>query len=160
MFVALKRVRFGEDHIAPGEEVPVEPNRNYNLMLAQGLIADLDQQNRTEEAQAVAVEALQSRITVLEGVLAEANAELAQLRDNPHVHELEEQLTGMEDERNAAKTALGNMKSSLEEADAEITRLQQALVAATGASTEDVGDEPASKRKPRSKGATSKGKQE
>jgi hypothetical protein len=80
MFVALKRQLFGDTYLGVGDEVPVEEGRNYNLMLRQGLIADLDQQAKTEGDAAAASKAAKARIDSLEKDLAAANAESERLR--------------------------------------------------------------------------------
>jgi phage shock protein A len=80
MYVALKRLRFGEARLEPGDEVPDEPGRNYNLLLRQGLIADLDAQVRTEEDAAEMAKGYQARIKQLEGALEDAQKEIAALR--------------------------------------------------------------------------------
>jgi hypothetical protein len=78
-YVALKRIRFGPDHIETGEEVPFERGRNYTLMLRQGLIADLNQQEQGDGG--AALSAATQTIATLEGHLAEANEEIADLRE-------------------------------------------------------------------------------
>lgn len=80
MYVALKRMRFGEAHLGPGDEVPVEPGRNYNLLLRQGLIADLDAVTADEEAHTRQVAGHKARETVLENELDAAHEEIARLR--------------------------------------------------------------------------------
>lgn len=82
-YVALKRLRFGEEHLMPGEELPVEPGRNYGLLLRQGLVADLDQVAASEEDHAKQVEGYKTRISALEGQLAEARQEIGALRQEP-----------------------------------------------------------------------------
>jgi hypothetical protein len=79
-FVALKRQRFGKVHLSPGDEVPQEAGRNYNLMERMGLIADLDAKVDSEAGALAAQKAAKARITQLEGLLAAANAEIAELR--------------------------------------------------------------------------------
>lgn len=81
MYVALKRQRFGEAHLAPGDEVPVEEGRNYNLMLRMGLIADVEATGLSEEGAAQAQGALKARIAKLELMLTEAQAEIRSLRE-------------------------------------------------------------------------------
>lgn len=39
-WIALRRLRFGDGHIEPGEPVPHEPGRDYDGMLRVGEIAD------------------------------------------------------------------------------------------------------------------------
>lgn len=80
MYVALRRLRFGDRWLAPGDEVPDEPGRNYNLMLRQGLVADLDTLEKSEEAQAQQVAGYKLRIRTLEGQLGDAHEEIAALR--------------------------------------------------------------------------------
>lgn len=78
-YVALKRIRFGPDHIEAGEEVPFERGRNYTLMLRQGLVADLNQQEQSDGG--AALSAANQTIATLEGHLAEANEEIEDLRE-------------------------------------------------------------------------------
>lgn len=41
-FVALKRLRFGDGYLLPGDEVPIEDGRNYDAALHLGEIAEMD----------------------------------------------------------------------------------------------------------------------
>lgn len=79
-YVALKRLRFGDAWLAPGDEVPDEPGRNYTLMLRQGLVADLDTLEKSDEAHAAQVAGYKLRIRTLEGQLGDAHEEIAALR--------------------------------------------------------------------------------
>jgi hypothetical protein len=81
VYVALKRQRFGDRMLEPGDEVPFEPSRNYNLMLRQGMIADLEQVNASKEGAKAAQDAAKARIDLLEGLLADANEEIKGLRE-------------------------------------------------------------------------------
>lgn len=81
MYIALKRLRFGEARLEPGDEVPVEEGRNYNLLLRQGMIADLDSQVKTEADAAEQAKGYKARIKQLEGALEDAQKEIATLRD-------------------------------------------------------------------------------
>lgn len=78
-YVALKRIRFGKEHIDTGEEVPFERGRNYTLMLRQGLIADMRLQDQPDGG--AALTAAQERVATLEGHLEAANEEIADLRE-------------------------------------------------------------------------------
>lgn len=78
-YVALKRIRFGKEHIDAGEEVPFERGRNYTLMLRQGLIADMRLQDQPDGG--AALTAAQERVATLEGYLEAANEEIADLRE-------------------------------------------------------------------------------
>lgn len=40
-YVALRRIRFGERFLEPGDEVPVQRGRNYGLMVRTGQVAEV-----------------------------------------------------------------------------------------------------------------------
>lgn len=80
--VALKRIRVGETHLGPGDVVPEDDieNRNVNVMIRMGLVADLETKEADEEAHTRQVAGHKARITVLEKELEEAHSEIAELR--------------------------------------------------------------------------------
>jgi hypothetical protein len=132
-FVALRRQRFGEEMLGVGDPVPIEPGRNYGLMLRQGLIADLEDHLRTEEEQSATVDALQLRNEKLEGLLADSRAETAEFRqkhadalaatDGPKVEELQAQLAAEQEARTRAEN----------ERDAAVAKAKEAAAAPKGA---------------------------
>lgn len=81
-YIALKRIKVGQEHLMPGTQLPAEEaeGRNVNLLLRQGLIADLDMQSQSIEEWAGQSEAYRSRIVTLEGLLEDAQAEISGLR--------------------------------------------------------------------------------
>jgi hypothetical protein len=40
-YVAVRHIRFGDGWLAPGDAVPVEPGRDYGVMVHQGDIAQV-----------------------------------------------------------------------------------------------------------------------
>jgi hypothetical protein len=79
-YVALKRQRFGTAHLDVGDEVPHERGRNYNLMVRQGLVADMAEVSAEQDKSARAAKAAKARVTKLEGELRDARAEIKSLQ--------------------------------------------------------------------------------
>jgi predicted aminopeptidase len=82
-YIALKRMLFGPQRLEVGDEVPFEPNRDYGLMLRQGLIADTERVAATAEQHEQDMEGARARIRQLEGLLADARAELQAVQGEP-----------------------------------------------------------------------------
>lgn len=120
-YVALRRIRVGPEHLMPGDELPeLEEARNINLLLRQGLIADLDAQASSGEEQQQATDALTARVAQLEGLLAAAQGELGEVRA---------QLAKAPEDESAARVA--ELEVLLGEKDTEIATLREAQAASS-----------------------------
>lgn len=121
-YVALRRIKVGAEHLMPGEELPeLEENRNLNLLLRQGLIANLDVQAASDEEQQQALDVSRARVEQLEGLLAAAQRELSEVRGKL--------ADGGEDE---SAVRISELEAIVGERDAEIARLTGASAAQEG----------------------------
>lgn len=83
-FVALKRLRWGEETIMPGEPVPEgEEGRSYASLLAHGLIAE------TNDIGSMSDEELAEHAKGLEEKLANATARIGELEQSAPAEEIE-----------------------------------------------------------------------